>query len=41
MRPGAPYLDSEMWDGTTSNLSAPPVNESDSADYVRFLLAAV
>lgn len=38
---GAPHLDSEMWDGTTSNLSAPPVNEADRAEYIRFLLAAV
>ncbi|HUZ95828.1 MAG TPA: phosphoglucosamine mutase [Edaphobacter sp.] len=40
---GAPHLDSEMWDGTPSNPSpqAPPVNEADRAEYVRFLLAAV
>ncbi len=40
---GAPHLDSEMWDGTASNPApqAPPVNEADRAEYIRFLLAAV
>ena len=37
--PGAPGLDSQTWDDQP--LSPPPVNESDRADYIRFLLAAV
>jgi phosphoglucosamine mutase len=39
-QPGAPGLASETWDRTTSQL-APPVNEADRAEYIRFLLDAV
>ena len=36
---GAPHLDSEMWDRAAR--PAPPVNEADRLEYIRFLLAAV
>jgi phosphoglucosamine mutase len=37
--PGAPHLDSEMWDRTTT--TTPAVNESDRLAYINFLLNAV
>jgi phosphoglucosamine mutase len=36
---GAPGLDSETWDRTTT--APPPVNDADRAEYIRSLLAAV
>jgi phosphoglucosamine mutase len=38
-KPGAPHLDPEVWDRATA--APPPINESDRAEYVRFLLTAV
>jgi phosphoglucosamine mutase len=37
--PGAPHLDSEMWDRTTA--TTPAVNESDRLAYINFLLNSV
>jgi len=37
--PGAPHLDSEMWDKTTA--TTPAVNESDRLAYINFLLNSV